>query len=236
MRSRVTCAAATAALVAAVAAAPACNEREKRNGSIRINEPSHRVVVEAESGKIEPPFEAEAYEGASGGRCLTLAEEWATHKEKNPAYRTLAGVAVSKGELDHGPRGEALVPNGSAEVPFKVARAGEYRFWARVWFNRECADSFYFSIDRPSPVDANGDGEYDENAPYEFSHSTYERWVWWKFGRTLALAEGEHALRIFPREDGIRIDQVAFVESREGPFEDGYVPTGLEKSYPEAGR
>ena len=60
------------------------------------------------------------------------------------------------------------------------------------------------------------------------SGSTHKRWKWFTVRRPFEVAEGPHVLRIYPREDGIRIDQVLFAEEVEGA--DGYVPQGIEET------
>ena len=193
-----------------------------------------RIVVEAESGSVEAPFEIASDGECSGGKCVVLAEKWATDGELHPAYRTREGgrLVSAKENLSDNPRGEALVPNGSVELPFRVEKAGRYSLHVRAWLHCGCGDTFFVNVDEPAPVDTDGDGTYDENAPYTFGASTHKRWKWVrKKGVTFDLAEGPHVVRIFNREDGIKLDQILLAEMAEGPVEP-YVPQGIERSHP----
>jgi hypothetical protein len=232
----------TAALgIAAASFSVSCNERpgglggEGPSAPLVFAEPA-RIVLEAESGRIEPPFELDEDGAASAGRCVTLPEKWATKQELHPAYKTRDGgrPVSAKEELGLHPKGEALVPNGSVELPFELEKAGRYAVWVRAHFANSCANSFWLGVDAGTPVDTNGDGEYDENRPHQFGSSTYGRWVWVRRrGLVLDLAEGRHVVRLFNREDGIKIDQVLLAELASGPVEE-YVPQGTEKPHPPA--
>jgi hypothetical protein len=161
---------------------------------------------------------------------VLLAEKWETHQELHPAFKTKdGGVPVSKDVLAENPAGSALVPNGSVKIPFEIAAAGRYAIWVRAFFHCSCADSFFFGIDTDMPVDTDGDGKYDQNSPEVIAGSTRGRWKWFEFSeRTLVLSEGKHELVVYPREDGIRIDQFLFAEIPEPPLEP-YVPQGIER-------
>ncbi|MHC4252972.1 MAG: hypothetical protein ACYS9X_27965 [Planctomycetota bacterium] len=231
------------AVLLAAGASPSCN----RNGTAPApkNNPGGpdpivmadpiRIVVEAEAAKIEKPFEIESDDACSGRKCVLLAERWASHGEIHPQYRTKAdGRPVSaKLKLGKNPIGKALVPNGMIEVRFDVKKAGRYAFWARSWFHCGCANSFHLTIDSDAPFDKDGDGEYDKNKPISVGgDATYKRWKWRRpKRRTFDLAAGAHVIRIYNREDGIRIDQVMLAEI-PGPPIDPYEPSGMEKSYP----
>jgi hypothetical protein len=219
------------ALSLVLAAGLACDERPKGRGSgnspVILPGPA-KIVVEAESGEVRPPFETAEDAAASGERCVVLPEVWATHEELNPAHKTReGGEPVFKTTL---PRGEALVPNGMIVLPFEVKKKARYACHVRAWFHCECGDSFYLSLDREPPVDTDGNGEYDENAPDVIGGSTRQRWKWFPLrGREFELEEGTHVARIFPREDGVKIDQLLLVEIVEG-WGDPYVPQGKEAS------
>ncbi len=191
-----------------------------------------RIVVEVESGEVGKPFEIAADAECSGGTCAVLAEVWATHKELNPRFRTEGGRFVSKDGLDTNPAGEKLLPNGTIEITFIVKKAATYDLWVRAWFHCTCANSFDLSVDTPPPVDTDGDGKWDENVPYPFSHPTEKRWKWVENRNArFDLAAGPHVVRIFNREDGIKLDQV-FLQELVGGAVERTVPQGIEKPGP----
>ena len=188
-----------------------------------------RIVLEAEAGNVAAPFEVEENEGASGGKCVLLAEVWATHTELHPAFKTrTGGEPVSEKGLAENPVGRALVPNGMVEIPFEVKKTGRYAFHVRAWLSSSCGNSLHFAVDEEPPVDTDGNATYDERPPHKLTGSTYERWKWFEQKRArFDLGEGAHVLRIYPREDGLRIDQFFFGELLEGA--DPLVPQGLEE-------
>jgi hypothetical protein len=197
---------------------------------IELAEPA-RVVVEAEAGAVDSPFEVIVDELASGGRCIVLPEEWHTHKELHPALRSKAdGTPVSKEAVSTNPLNAALVPNGSVILKFSVPKLATYAFWARANFHCSCADSIYYSIDSEGPVDTDGNGEYDERDPQTLYGSTHGKWKWFEAKSRVTLAQGEHTLGIYNREDGVKIDQIMFAEIPASPL-DPYVPQGIEKSH-----
>jgi len=190
-----------------------------------------RIVLEIESGKVGTPFELASDAECSGGRCAVL-EEGEEHAEKHPRFRTGSGTLVPKYGLDKNPAGEKLLPNGTVEIKFTVKKAATYDLWVRSWFCCGCGNSFDLSVDSPPPVDTDGDGKWDENVPHTFSHSTYRRWQWVdRRDARFRLDEGEHVVRIFNREDGIKLDQV-FMQELGGGAVEPYTPTGIEKQTP----
>ena len=190
-----------------------------------------RVVMEVESGEVQAPFEVEDHQGVGGRRCVVLAEKWATRAELHPPLKTQSdGRPVSKAELASNPLGSSLVPNGSITVPFTIGSPGRYTLWARVEFAHACADSMYVNVDADLPVDTDGNGSFDENAPYQIGGSTWNRWTWVKLRHPqFELGAGDHILSIYPREDGIRIDQVLLARDPIPPVDD-YEPSGIEES------
>ncbi len=206
-----------------------------------------KIVFEVEKGKVFPPFELSDDPNASGGKCAEIREISPVPEgqdEINPAFKTLEGKPIGQKKIAQLPRGTVLIPNGKIEVPFETKefppetkiKEGEYVFWARCWFSNSCADSFYFSIDRDDPVDKNGDGDYDDtgdlNGPEEMAHPTWKVWKWVEFrSKTFRLKPGKHVLKIFNREDGIKIDQflLALVDPATGDREDAYYPVEVEE-------
>ncbi|MHC5058507.1 MAG: hypothetical protein ACYTKD_27940 [Planctomycetota bacterium] len=231
--------AAAAVVVAGLVALASCNGKPRNgggnggdgNGGITFNDPE-RIVLGIESGEVGKPFEVADDAECSGGKCVLLAETWEDHHELNPRFRTEGGKLVSKEDVDKNPAGEKLLPNGTIEVPFTVKKAGTYDLWVRAWFHCGCANSFFLSVDSPPPVDTDGDGKWDENVPYIFNHQTFKRWKWIKNrGARFELDEGPHVIRIFNREDGIKLDQVFMPELVGGAIEP-YTPQGIEKPTP----
>jgi hypothetical protein len=228
-----------ATLVIVLAAASGCSGRKAPGVSKApggggshvpaVPEPA-RIVLEAESGVVTAPFEVGEDAAASGGKCVVLPEKWATHEDLNPAFKTReGGKPVPREGLAENPLGSALVPNGTVEIAFEAKKAGRYLLWVRAWFDCSCGDSLFLNVDDDPPVDRNGDGTYDERPPYMIAGSTHGRWKWFALRKAVfELEAGPHVLRIFPREDGIKIDQVYLAEAPEGPMEPR-VPQGIER-------
>ena len=205
----------------------------------RVEFQEEKIVFEVEKGKAFPPFEFSDDPNASGGRCAEIREISPVPEgqdELNPAFkRKDNGEAVGQKKIAGLPRGTVLIPNGKIEVPFETKAEGEYVFWTRCWFSNSCADSFYFSIDKDDPVDKNGNGSYDDpgdlSRPEEIAHPTWKVWKWVEFRpKTFHLKPGEHTLKIFNREDGIKLDQflLALVPP-SGDRADAYYPVEVEE-------
>ena len=225
-----------AAIVIGIAALASCDGKRdptSRSGGGGFDFPDpERIVLEIESGEVGKPFEVVDDAECSGGKCAVLAEKWETDQELNPTFRLASDPEklVSLKGLDENPLGKALVPNGTIEIPFTVKKGGKYDLWVRSWLHCSCGNSFDLSVDAAPPVDTDGDGKWDENIPYTFSHSTYRRWKWIENRNIrLDLSEGPHVVRIFNREDGIKLDQIFMGELDVGAIEP-HVPTGIEKT------
>lgn len=214
-------------------AGPGANAGDRRPGSgpVRVLPEPVRIVAEAEGGVVEAPFEVREDPAASGGKCVLLAEKWATHEELHPAFKTRDGTPVSKKGLEDNPLGRELVPNGQVELRFEVKKAAEYALWVRANFHCSCGNSVFVSINQPPPVDTDGDGRYDKNPPDLVAGSTYGKWLWFRLtARNFRLEAGEQVLRLMPREDGIKVDQVLLAEV--DPELGEYVPQGMEEPRP----
>jgi hypothetical protein len=232
-------ASAATACVAGLFLLASCNDKptSRRGGNggdgFTFKDPE-RIIIEVESGDVGKPFELTDDAECSGGKCVVLAEVWETDAELNPRFRLRSDAAklVSKGDLDKNPAGEALVPNGTIEIPFTVKKAATYDLWVRAWFHCGCGNSFDLSIDSPEPVDTDGDGKWDKNLPRIFNSPTHKRWKWVESrGAKFKLAAGPHVIRIFNREDGIKVDQIFMGELVGGAIEP-YTPSGIEKPTP----
>jgi len=224
-----------AAVMATLATLASCDGKRapaSRSGDGGFDFPDpERIILEIESGEVGKPFEVTDDAECSGGRCAVLAEIWETDQELNPTFRLASDPKkfFSLKAAKANPAGEALVPNGTIEIPFTVKKAASYDLWVRAWFNSGCGNSFDLSVNSPPPVDTDGDGTWDENVPDTYSHSTYQRWKWIENRNIrLDLAEGPHVIRIFNREDGIKLDQV-FMRERVGGAVEPYTPQGIEK-------
>ncbi|MBN1807683.1 MAG: hypothetical protein JW909_01345 [Planctomycetes bacterium] len=194
-----------------------------------------RVVAEVESGIIEKPFVMVEDPAAGGGLSVELPEN-PDKTELNPKTRTSGGEPAFWKDVDAGKYvGQALYPNGAIRVPFEVLKAGDYSVWFRAYWLHGCANSVYFMIDpRKDPVDADGNGEYDDEiVPVSLDGAgTYKVWHWVRYGRegdVFHLDAGRHEIVIYNREDGVRLDQVLFAELAGG---NQYYPTGVEESFP----
>ncbi len=229
---------AAAATVAVLVALASCNGKPASNGKVDDPGPTfidpERILLEIESGDVGMPFDLADDAECSGGKCAVLEEVWESDEELHPTFRLASDATkvVSLKGLKDNPLGEALVPNGTIEIPFTVKKAATYDLWVRAWVHCSCANSFDLSVDSPPPVDTDGDGKWDENVPYTFGHSTYARWKWVeRRGVRFNLDEGPHVIRIFNREDGIKLDQVFMQELIGGAIEP-YMPQGIEKPTP----
>ena len=218
---------------------PEQGEEPKQGVEPQVESEEQKIVFEVEKGKVFPPFEFSDDPNASGGRCAEIREISPVPEgqdELNPAFKTLEGTPIGQKKIAQLPRGTVLIPNGKIEVPFEIKAEGEYVFWARCWFSNSCADSFYFSVGEDDPVDKNGNGTYDDpgdlNRPEEMAHPTWKVWKWVEFRpRTFHLTPGTHTLKVFNREDGIKLDQFLFalVDPSTGDREDAYYPVDVEE-------
>ena len=100
----------------------------KSNVVIEFNDTAAaRILLEAESGTIEPPMAKIEKEGASGGVCVWAPED----PEKKKAMK-----------------------GGSVQLPFAVKAAGKYKIWARVFWRHGCANSLDLILKKKAePVD-----------------------------------------------------------------------------------
>jgi len=195
------------------------------------------IVVEVEQGMVDAPMVVADDPAAGGSKCVFIPEG-PNETELNPKAHTEDGTPVFWKDVKESKyAGKALYPNGMAHVKFNVEEAGDYVLWMRAYWMHGCANSFYFLVDPDNdPVDKDGNGAYDDEViPMEFGDAdgTYKVWHWVRYGRkkaggrpeTFRLDPGEHTIAIYNREDGIRLDQVLFVEY---DAENEYYPTGIE--------
>jgi len=203
---------------------------------ISIAPPWVKVVADAADAEVTPPFVIEDDPECARGKCIYLPEG-PGGSELNPKLRTAPypdGRPVHYQEIRQKKhQGKTLYPNGTFRIPFEVKEPGEYVLWARVWWGpgKACANSFYVMIDpRKEPVDADGNGEYDDEVvPYIFGEDgTYMAWHWLKLqDAKFKLDAGRHVIYGCNREDGIRIDRFLLV--KVDPALGEYYPTGTEE-------
>lgn len=162
------------------------------------------LLLEAEGAvSVVPPFSVVLDREASGGKAIEIPE--------------------GTPENEHAERPESRKAEGT--VVFRVRSEGDYRLWFRAWWDCSCGDSVNFQVDGAPPS-------------YVTSSTTRSwQWVPWRSQdpesgsrqRTVHLAAGEHRLRLFNREDGIRLDQVLLTTDPEELF----YPAGImEKPAP----
>jgi len=157
-----------------------------------------KIVFEAEAGKVKAPFEIVDLADSSGGKVVYLKER--TNK-KNPRQP-----------------GEDFFP-GSIEYRFEVETEGKYMLWLRKFWLNGCANSAFFTINKPMTVD---------NAQILGEDGTYKKLTWIRLGdRPFHLKAGTNVLCIQNREDGVRLDQFAFCEVEERVNQQ-YVPQTKE--------
>ena len=156
-----------------------------------------KIVFEAESGKVKAPFVIAEEPKSSEGKVVYLKEK--TNKQTIPPGR------------DFHP--------GSIEYRFEVEKAGAYILWVRKLWMDGCGNSVLCTVNEPMTK---------ENRKVLGDDGTYGKLQWISLGREpVHLKAGRNVLRIQNREDGIKLDQFAFVEHVKGE-EDPYVPQGIE--------
>ena len=105
---------------------------------------------------------------------------------------------------------------GQAVLKFTVKKAGTYTLWCRCFWQDGCGNSFLMQL--------------DDQPTFIFGQdATYDVWHWVKAPAKLSqfkLSRGDHKLVIQNREDGVRIDQVVFVNDAR------YVPVDVEDPAP----
>jgi len=160
-----------------------------------------KIVFEAEAGKVEEHFQVDDLADASNGKVVYLKER--TNK-KNPKQP-----------------GEYFF-TGSIEYRFKVETEGKYMLWLRKLWMDGCGNSVWCTINKPMK-------EGNEQTLGE--DGTYGKLTWVRFGdKPVHLKAGTNVLRIQNREDGIKLDQFAFIEFEEGEkLKDQLVPVGGEQ-------
>jgi hypothetical protein len=139
-------------------------------------------VVDA--AKMPSDDVSKAVQGASGDKYLQIA----IGKGKAPKVTCQAGFA------------------------FEVEKEGTYYLWGRVWWDGECSNSFFMTL--------------DDGLPFVFGEdATYNAWHWVKAPprlKQLNLSKGKHKLTIKNREDGVRLDEILLV------LDKNYVPVAIE--------
>ncbi len=100
---------------------------------------------------------------------------------------------------------------GRARLSCVIAEAGEYRVWARVYFDDKCGNSFGFEL---AGQKFGGFSDY---------HDILGDWHWLLLtpvGRQVPeifLERGVHAVRLEAWEDAVYIDQIAVLKAKDDP-------------------
>ena len=87
-----------------------------------------KIYFDAESGKIEAPFEIRELPGASGGKVISIKDKANQRLGKAP--------------------GKDFYP-GSVEYRFQVKKEGEYFLWMRKYWQDGCGNSVLCTINKP---------------------------------------------------------------------------------------
>jgi hypothetical protein len=141
--------------------------------------PSDRVCFEAEDAKsITPHFKKrttpfkDSRNILSSGGCIEIPEKINGEEHKE-------------------------VYEGVVTYEVNIPSAGEYAFWARVYWgpDKGCSNSFWVSLNGGAPQVFGEDG-------------TYLVWHWIKLKDKVDLPQGKVPLVLKNREDGIMIDQI----------------------------
>jgi hypothetical protein len=158
------------------------------------------IVVEAESGVVEPSMVVEEVkpdtglkgQEASGGRCVSVPKG--------------ANKACKKAKED---------PKGKVTVTFTVPKAGTYYIYPRCWWFDQCGNSFGMLIDGKNPLARRGSAK--ARKPMTVTGTAYKAWNWIKFkaldnastkARAFKLSKGKHTMTFTNREDDAKIDQI----------------------------
>jgi len=160
-----------------------------------------KIVFEAEAGKVEEPFVVDDLADASGGKVVYLKEKTNTKHPKQPGEDFFAG---------------------SIEYRFKVETEGKYMLWLRKLWMDGCGNSVFCTINKP--MTSGNEQTLGEDG-------TYGKLTWVRFGgKPVHLKAGTNVLRIQNREDGIKLDQFAFIEFEDDvPEREQLVPVGAEQ-------
>ena len=106
---------------------------------------------------------------------------------------------------------------GSIEIKFGVEKEADYVMWVRAWWMDGCGNSVFATVDKRMTA----------KHAMNVEGSTYKNLLWFKLDRKIHLKQGSHVLRLQNREDGIRLDEVVFMEFEED-VERQLVPAGAE--------
>jgi hypothetical protein len=107
---------------------------------------------------------------------------------------------------------------GSFDMSFELPQGGKYAVWLRAFWEDGCGNSVRMGLNEQTPV--------------RVTDNTYGAWHWVqaRFSRTspaVSLEPGVHRLRLWNREDGIRMDQVLLAPWDDDEFM-RYIPQGIE--------
>ncbi|MBE7464717.1 MAG: hypothetical protein HS116_14675 [Planctomycetes bacterium] len=160
------------------------------------------VVVMGFNGRAgAPPVPPAAMLVWEAESARALAHPLVFEPDREAAHGAVLAIPLGAGKAEHAP------PAG-AEYMLDVPVSGTYALWVRAWWTDGCANSVAASVDDGEQHVLGNDG-------------TYHAWHWVE-GPDVQLKAGAQRLKLYHREDGIKLDQFALV-----PVDSAYVPVGL---------
>jgi hypothetical protein len=130
--------------------------------------------------------------------CGAYGSDWTIVKDTAASNGAYATVNEGLNSPDEAPSGE----QSTLQIPFTVSKDAVYYLYGRANCSSSDDDSFYVKVDEGEFTVING----------MFTTG----WEWVRM-TNMALTPGEHNLTIAYREDGARIDKVAFTTYTYGP-------------------
>jgi glucose/arabinose dehydrogenase/PKD repeat protein len=182
---------------------------------------SHDVLATASPATYTATFNPTATSGpivveaeSPSGNITRAGHTWTPRTDK-PGY---AGDSFMRNEPDNGALVETGYTTGSPELQYNVqlSQPGTYYVWLRGFAANTSGDSLHVGMDGQAVATAD-----------RMTMSTYNAWEWFKTTMdgppaTLAVAAGgQHAINVWMREDGFRLDRVLLTT------DPNYVPTGV---------
>ena len=144
-----------------------------------------RLVIEAESGGLEPRMTVRPHPKASGEKFIE-APEGPDHKKIEP-------------------------DTGAARIRFQVKQDGEYVLWTRVGWCCTCGNSLELAVDQGEPFEITSGTDGYHWHWLAATKKVKKKWV----PRVLKLSAGDHVLHVRSREDGSGLDQVLLTTDKE---------------------
>ena len=142
----------------------------------------------------------------------------ATANRIEPPFVVVEDSSAVNGQAVSVPTGAETNMAGSVEISFDIRETGVYSVWVRTHWKDACSNSIRLGIDDLPPI--------------RVIDNTFGIWHWVpvRFGRGgqgVSLEAGTHRLRLWKREDGVKIDQALFAPWHEDEFL-RYIPQAIE--------